>query len=678
MEVSKLFICGRGHISLVPWFPDVVDEDQANSCPACGGRGRISTPPSDYEALAPLGQGGMGVVYKARQAATGRVVAIKMLNPIFQNQEEKLARIMHEAEAVAALDHPNIIKIFGKGRQDGVPYLALECLEGKSLADECREGRVEPRRAAGILETLAKAIHFAHRRGIIHRDLKPSNVLRAIDGELKITDFGLAKFIHSEKGVTTSGLIMGTPAYMSPEQARGSNRLIGPHSDVYSLGAIFYQMLTGRTPFRGETAMDLLHAILFEDPIWPSLLVRGLPPQLCTICMTCLERDIPKRFATAEELAKELRAFLDGAPDQVECGKVLDESHSGQKDGHEGSRPGAPADDAPIAAVIGDEPETISEVQRIDPDATPNPALFGGLAAEHFNDLLRCGIHREYEVGQVIFRHGDPARGLFVILQGKVLIYKKLEADVLYLRQLGTDEVFGEMGLLLESGERTASAQALEKTTLLEIPGNPFELVRLFGDSGATGALLDNLMRILWDRYERKGPPSATSFSETDLLGNWPEAGETRQAEENLRKKIRAYLKESRSKPHQLPSGEHLFRQGDPADRIYAIKKGSLEISKTGPDGERISQTVGESDMVGELGFFLQVTRDTEAVGLETITYHCFSRLDLERMEKRDRLGSASLRFAAAQLLIQLILDRERAVESDAGPSLIPPRLAPC
>jgi len=215
-----------------------------------------------YEILGELGRGGMGVVYKARQVRLGRLVALKMILAGDHAGPEHLARFKGEAEALAQVPHPNIVQIYEVGEQDRRPFVALEYVEGQSLAQKFAGTPLPPREAAHLVETLARAIHAAHRRGVIHRDLKPANVLITADGTLKITDFGLAKRLGDASGPTRSGAIVGTPSYMAPEQAGGHSETVGPAADVYALGAILYDLLTGRPPFQAESPFDAVLLVL--------------------------------------------------------------------------------------------------------------------------------------------------------------------------------------------------------------------------------------------------------------------------------------------------------------------------------------------------------------------------------------------------------------------------------
>jgi serine/threonine protein kinase len=226
------------------------------------------TPVPGYEIMGELGRGGMGVVFKARQVRLERLVALKMIKAGAGAGPEQVARFRAEAEAVARLQHPNIVQIHEVGEHRGHPFFSLEFVEGGSLAQRIAGAPFAARAAAELVETLARAVHFAHERGIIHRDLKPSNVLLTPDGAPKITDFGLAKQLGDDAGQTLSGVILGTPSYMAPEQAGGRNQEIGPATDVYALGAILYELLTGRPPFRASSALDTLEQVQAADVGW--------------------------------------------------------------------------------------------------------------------------------------------------------------------------------------------------------------------------------------------------------------------------------------------------------------------------------------------------------------------------------------------------------------------------
>jgi WD40 repeat protein/serine/threonine protein kinase len=280
-----------------------------------------------YEILGLLGRGGMGVVYKARQTALQRLVALKTIRDEALAGPDALARFHREAEAIARLQHPNIVQIFEVGRHEGRSFFSLELVVGGSLAERLAHTPLPPRSAARLVEQLARTMHVAHRQGIVHRDLKPANVLlqKSEAGGLppgepasdlcpKITDFGLAKSLEGSSTQTQSGAIMGTPSYMAPEQALGSPDRIGPAADVYALGAILYEMLTGRPPFRGDSPLETIEQVRSWEPVPPRLLQPKVPRDLETICLTCLRKEPPRRYASALALAEDCRAFLAGEP----------------------------------------------------------------------------------------------------------------------------------------------------------------------------------------------------------------------------------------------------------------------------------------------------------------------------------------------------------------------------
>jgi WD40 repeat protein len=268
-----------------------------------------------YEILAELGRGGMGVVYQAWQTSLNRVVALKMIRGGDLANDQDLARFHTEAEAVGRLQHPHIVQIYESGQHQGRLYIALEYVDGSSLGRELAGTPWPARRAAQLVETLARAMHHAHRQGIVHRDLTPSNVLRTRDGQPKITDFGLAKIIiGGGPTVTQTGAFMGTPSYAAPEQAAGKTKEVGPAADVYALGAILYECLTGRPPFKAETPLETLRQVESQEPVSPTRLQPRIPRDLSTICLQCLHKEPGKRYGSAEALAEDLGRFLAGLP----------------------------------------------------------------------------------------------------------------------------------------------------------------------------------------------------------------------------------------------------------------------------------------------------------------------------------------------------------------------------
>jgi tRNA A-37 threonylcarbamoyl transferase component Bud32 len=266
-----------------------------------------------YEVLDELGRGGMGVVYKARQVRANRVVALKMILAGEHASAEARSRFKAEAEAVARMQHPHIVQLFEVGEHDGLPYFSLEFCPGGSLDQRLRGNPLPPRQAAELVEHLAGAVDAAHRNAIVHRDLKPANVLLAEDGTPKVSDFGLAKRL-GEAGQTTSGALLGTPSYMAPEQAAGKRGAIGPAADVYALGSILYECLTGRPPFKAATPTDTLLQVLADEPMPPRRLNPQVPVDIQTICLKCLEKNPGRRYSDACALAEDLRRFGQGEP----------------------------------------------------------------------------------------------------------------------------------------------------------------------------------------------------------------------------------------------------------------------------------------------------------------------------------------------------------------------------
>ena len=267
-----------------------------------------------FEILEELGRGGMGVVYKARQTNLGRLVALKMVLAGAHAGPGALARLHKEAQAVASLKHPDIVQIHDVRQAGGLPYLSLEFIDGGSLAQQMDGRPQDITRVAWTIHTLARAIHAAHVEGIVHRDLKPANILLTADGRPKITDFGLARRLGDDSDLTRPGAIVGTPDYMAPEQACGQVHDAGPAIDQHALGAILYELLTGRPPFRGATPADTIEQVRTQEPVPPRWLRPKVPRDLETICLKCLQKEPHRRYPDAGALAIDLERFLEGRP----------------------------------------------------------------------------------------------------------------------------------------------------------------------------------------------------------------------------------------------------------------------------------------------------------------------------------------------------------------------------
>jgi len=268
----------------------------------------------DYELLEEIARGGMGVVFKARQVSLNRVVALKMILSGQLASDDDVARFRLEAQTAAALQHPNIVAIHEVGEHDGQHYFSMDFVEGKSLAEMVRDNPLPPEQAARWVRTVTEAIQYAHEHGVLHRDLKPSNVLIDPFGQPRVTDFGLAKRIDKDAGLTATGAVVGTPSYMPPEQASGQRGQMGPASDVYSLGAVLYELVTGRPPFQAATLADTLLQVLEAEPAPPRLLNPAVGRDLETIILKCLQKEPARRYASAQELADDLGALLEGRP----------------------------------------------------------------------------------------------------------------------------------------------------------------------------------------------------------------------------------------------------------------------------------------------------------------------------------------------------------------------------
>jgi hypothetical protein len=300
----------RAQAELDALFPPRTEPDPRSAASPAGQMPLPVIP--GYEIEAVLGVGGMGVVFRARHVRLNRLIALKMaLAGAYAGPQER-ERFHREAEAVAGLRHPNVVQVYDVGDSDGRPYYTMEYVEGGSLAQKLVGTPYPAREAATLVATLAGAVHAAHVCGIVHRDLKPANVLLTADGTPKVSDFGLARRLGGEAGLTQTGAVLGTPSYMAPEQAAGKIREIGPAVDIYALGVILYELLTGRPPFCAETSAETLLQVMYQDPVPPSWLNGKVPRDLETICLKCLQKEPHRRYTSAATLAEDLRRYLLG------------------------------------------------------------------------------------------------------------------------------------------------------------------------------------------------------------------------------------------------------------------------------------------------------------------------------------------------------------------------------
>src|SRR5262249_21521027 len=312
-----------------------------NSCGAClleaalgagehEGEVNLDVPPSqmlmefgDYELLEQIGRGGQGVVFRARQKSLNRTVALKVINLGQWSSKADVKRFRREAEAVASLDHAGIVPIHEVGERDGSCYVSMKFVEGGQLDEVVRRSPMSIRQAVELVAKVARIVHYAHEHNILHRDIKPGNILLDAKGEPHLTDFGLARLLETESSVTQTLDVLGTPSYMAPEQAVGNNAAVSSATDVYGLGAVFYQLLTGQPPFAGGTTYETIKLLLDTEPRQPRQLNPKIDRDLSTICLKCLEKDPKRRYSSALALAEDLERWLKHEPIQARHTGVL-------------------------------------------------------------------------------------------------------------------------------------------------------------------------------------------------------------------------------------------------------------------------------------------------------------------------------------------------------------------
>jgi serine/threonine-protein kinase len=319
-EVAMRFDCLDRLESLAP-----VHDPDATMPPPSFNSGLIEVAAEGrFVLLGELGRGGMGVVYKARQVGLERVVALKMVLAGSLASADQLQRFRAEALVAAKVQHPHVVPVFETGQLNGLPYLVMQYIEGCSLAERIKGCPLTPAEAARCVAAVARAVAAMHAVGIVHRDLKPSNILLDAQGRPYVTDFGLAKLLESESGATQTGAVLGTPQYMAPEQALGRNKEVGPSADVYSLGAILFECLTGHPPFREASPFDTVLAVLEREPPRPRNLNPSVPRSLEEVCLQCLDKEPNRRFSSADAFASALEHYVKGEPVPTRHPSLLD------------------------------------------------------------------------------------------------------------------------------------------------------------------------------------------------------------------------------------------------------------------------------------------------------------------------------------------------------------------
>ncbi len=681
--MSWTFVCSEGHWRSVVGGAAASEALTRRSCADCTAAGEWIRIPPGYEVGRVLGRGGMGVVFQARQLAQERPVALKLLHPSRLGDRTLQQRFFAEADALSRVDHANVVRLLDVGRDSEYPYLAMEYVEGPTLAAWLQDHHPTQAQAISIVAALAHAMNHVHSRGILHRDLKPANILYEPCRLLKITDFGLAKFLDSDQTITASGHILGTPVYMSPEQVQGDRASIGPGTDIYALGVLLYRVLTGQLPFSGGAHLNLFYRILFELPTPPSALMSDLMPGVEEVTLRCLEKSSKDRYPCAQLLAEDLERVLAGSPTaarpreharaELRWAVFADPASGTAVPGPLRDvlprAPAVPRIDAETAskgaAPVPEAPGAIAPAGRVDPSELPLDALeiplFAGLERPKVDALLSSGARRTLAAGEVLFREGDAANGLCVVLAGMIEIHRDGPAGSARLAVIEPGEIFGELGLLSYAGLRTASARALVRTVLLHLPGNPIELIRRFADSATTLRLLQNLMRLLRDRVvnqdrmrlvDQAGGAPRVSFRGRGLDAEAAMRGLNRE----LESAFAGHLRE----PGTFVAGDYLFHQGDPADGFYYLYHGEVEaVDERSAATPTSLATLHPPCTVGEIGFF---SGETRSVGLRAVGAGGYIRYSLpafEALVRSEPEKALCVLLAGVQLVLLLILERD-------------------
>ncbi len=701
--MPAVFSCPNGHVRTLGADENLHPDARASRCSSCNEGGYWVFLPSRYEITRVLGSGGMGVVFHATDHELQRTVAIKTFYPFYMQKQRLLQRFNTEAAAIADLQHPNIVSLLDARNEEGQPYIVMEYVDGGSLEDFLASGTKPAREIAALVETLARAMHYAHGRGVVHRDLKPSNILITQSGIPKIADFGLAKLMHHSENLTQSGEILGTMKYMSPEQAMGHTKEVGPHSDIFSLGIILYQLLTARTPVIADATAILLFKIIYEVPECPKKLRRDLPQEIDTICMKAIQKEARNRYHDAGAFADDLRRFISGESIQADRRSLTIsgvrwatlKANSTIRDdspGMEGAEAQEHLSDASaptrLLQIRGDRlfggRETNSELRaraREDSDPTrildgsaggaePPPqlqlsstdqsmALFDGLAPDQAKAIVQSGGFREYTTGEQIFREGEQADGLYILLDGTVEITKNDDQKEVFVKSLGPNDIFGEMGLILPKARRTASVRASTHVRVFRLPGNPFELIRAFAEPKTFMTFLHNLIAILQKKLEQsrklsllvpayQGPDLHIQASMMDL----------RAVLQSLRAPLAEETYRHLFSEKFAPPGELLFEAGNLEDGFYFIYSGLLETVGTSDEAESgaISQ-LSAPCFVGDIGLLSRRKRTLGLRAVSDLKYVSCRRSEFELLRVQNAQEANKVLFALVQLLVLLIVE---------------------